>query len=45
MRPEWERIPAASAGVGDQIRARGLDLTVTRIETPFLGRENYVAFI
>lgn len=45
MTAKWEWIPATSVSVGDTIRARGLDLTVTRIETPFLGRESYIAFI
>ena len=36
---------ASEVGTGDRIRSRGLELSVTRIESPFLGKEGMIAFI
>lgn len=42
----WETASAASVRVGDRVRPReGFELTVTRIETAFLGREQMLALI
>jgi hypothetical protein len=38
-------VKASEVKVGDRIRARGLELTVTRIDDAFLGRENFLAFV
>ncbi len=42
---EPRTVKAADVRVGDRIRARGLELTVTRIDEAFLGRDDYVAFV
>jgi glutathione peroxidase len=42
----WETASAATIRIGDHVRPRdGIELTVTRIETPFLGREQMLALI
>jgi glutathione peroxidase len=42
----WETVPAAEARPGDRVRPReGLELTATRIERPFLGRDEMLALI
>ncbi|HEY4279713.1 MAG TPA: hypothetical protein VGM91_15920 [Conexibacter sp.] len=38
-------VKAAEVQLGDRIRARGLELTVTRIDQAFLGRDNMLAFV
>jgi len=38
-------VPVADIRVGDRVRARGLDLTVTRIDHPFMGRDAMVALV
>lgn len=42
---EWETTTAADVTVGDQVRLRDLELTVSRIESSFLGRTDMLAFI
>jgi glutathione peroxidase len=42
----WETAPASGISVGDRVRPRdGIELTVTRIETPFFGRSEMLALI
>lgn len=42
----WETASAATIRIGDRVRPRdGIELTVTRIETPFFGREEMLALI
>lgn len=39
-------VKASEVEVGDRLRARsGVELTVTRIDTGFMGRENMLAFV
>ncbi len=38
-------VPATEVGVGDRISAHGLELTVTRIDRPFFGRDEMLAFV
>lgn len=38
-------VKASAVAVGDRIRSRGIELTVTRIETSFFGSENMLAFV
>jgi glutathione peroxidase len=43
---EWETVPASEIHVGDRVRPRdGVELTVTRIESPFFGRDQMLALI
>ena len=43
---DWETAPASEVQPGDRVRAhQDLELTVTRIERPFLGRDEMLAFI
>jgi hypothetical protein len=37
--------PASEVQVGDRISIRDRDLTVTRIDAPFLGRDNMLLFV
>jgi len=45
MAGEWKEVSAAEVRPGDQIRVHGVELTATRVEDSFLGRENFLAFI
>ncbi len=46
MSDSWKTIKAQEVKVGDTVRAQsGAVVIVSRIETPFLGRSNMVAFI
>jgi hypothetical protein len=46
MTTTWVTVPAMDVKEGDRVRtASGQELTVTRIEAPFLGMANMVAFI
>jgi hypothetical protein len=38
-------VPAVDVRIGDRIRSRGLELTVSRIDRPFLGRDDMLAFV
>ena len=38
-------VPATEVRIGDRIRARGLELTVSRIDQPFMGRPEMLAFV
>lgn len=43
---EWQTVKAADVQPGQRVRtADGTELVATRIERPFLGRENMLAFI
>jgi hypothetical protein len=42
---EWGTVSAGAVRTGQRIRIRGAALTVSRIESPFLGRPEMVAFI
>jgi hypothetical protein len=45
MTDSWETRTAGQVAVGDRVRLRGVEITVARIETSFLGREGMIAFI
>lgn len=46
MSEEWTAIAAADVQPGDRVRlAGGRELLVSRVESPFLGREGMLAFI
>ena len=46
MSDSWKDNPGPRGQVGDTVRAQsGAVVIVSRIETPFLGRSNMVAFI
>jgi riboflavin synthase alpha subunit len=36
---------AGDVQVGDRVSVRGVDLTVTRIDAPFLGRDNMLLLV
>jgi len=38
-------VKATEVRPGDRVRARDIDLTVTRIDHPFLGREGMLAYV
>jgi hypothetical protein len=38
-------VKATEVRVGDRIRSYDLELTVTRIDQPFLGRDHMLAFV
>jgi hypothetical protein len=42
----WTSVKMDEAGVGDKVRIYGaIELDVTRIDDPFLGREDMVLFV
>ena len=42
----WPAVPMGDVGPGDRVRVYGaVELTVTRIDDPFLGREDMVLFV
>jgi hypothetical protein len=46
MTTTWVTVPASEVKPGDRVRtASGDELTVSRIEAPFLGRAEMIAFI
>lgn len=45
MSEQWETKTAGQVVAGDRIRARGVEITVARVEDGFLGREGMIAFI
>jgi hypothetical protein len=46
MTTTWVTVAATDVKAGDRVRTpSGDELTVTRIEAPFLGRDNMMAFI
>jgi len=46
MTTTWVTVTAAEVKAGDRVRApSGDELTVTRIEAPFLGMDTMIAFI
>ena len=46
MTESWITTPVTGVRPGDRVRlASGQEVLVSRIEAPFLGRENMVAFI
>jgi hypothetical protein len=46
MTTTWVTVTATDVKAGDRVRtSSGDELTVTRIEAPFLGRDNMMAFI
>lgn len=42
---DWRAATAGEVQVGDLIKARGVEITVSRIENEFLGRPGMIAFI
>ena len=42
---DWRAATAGDVQVGDVIKARGVEITVSRIENEFLGRPGMIAFI
>jgi hypothetical protein len=46
MAESWTKMTAADVQPGDRVRlATGAELEVSRIEVPFLGRDNLLAFV
>ena len=45
MSEQWETTTADSVAVGDQVRLRGIEITVARVDPTFLGRPGMIAFI
>ena len=45
MTHQWSRKPASSVQPGDRVRTSGNELTVSRIESPFMGVAGMIAFI
>ena len=45
MTQTWTTVPASAVKPGDRVRAAGDELTVTRIQSSFLGRSNLLALI
>jgi len=45
MSDGWKTVPATEVQVGQRVRASGTELTVSRIDTNFLGRPDMLAFI
>lgn len=48
MRPmadTWTSTTAADVQLGNRISVRDRELTVTRIDAPFLGRDNMLCFV
>ncbi len=42
---QWRRVAASEVAPGDRLRIGGEEFLVSRIEAPFLGRNELVAFI
>ena len=42
---DWATATAGEVRSGDRIRLYGQELAVTRVDSPFLGRENMVLFV
>jgi hypothetical protein len=43
---DWASVPVGEVGVGDHVRVYGaVELDVTRIDTPFLGRAEMVLLV
>jgi hypothetical protein len=46
MADQWKTVKASDVQPGDRVRtADGTEVIATRIESPFLGRSNMIAFI
>jgi hypothetical protein len=45
MTTDWRAATAGEVQVGDVIKARGVEIQVSRIENEFLGRPGMIAFI
>lgn len=46
MADQWSALSAADVRVGDRIRtAAGEEMLVSRVESPFLGRDEMIAFV
>ncbi len=41
----WRTVPASEVKPGDRVRIGGDELQVSRVESPFLGRDGLVALI
>jgi glutathione peroxidase len=41
----WTAVSASAVRVGERVRARGIELKVTRIDESFMGRPEYIAFV
>jgi glutathione peroxidase len=41
----WTAVSASTVRVGERVRARGIELKVTRIDESFMGRPEYIAFV
>jgi hypothetical protein len=41
----WKKVPASQIAPGETIRLGSYEFQVARIESPFLGRDELVAFI
>lgn len=45
MTERWRTVSASAVKPGDHVRTATDELTVSRIEAPFLGRPDFIAFI
>jgi hypothetical protein len=45
MAEQWTKTTASAVQPGDRVRTSGDELTVSRIESPFLGMDGMIAFI
>ncbi len=45
MTQRWKLVAASAVAPGDRVRADGDELIVTRIEAPFMGMPDYIAFV
>ena len=45
MTERWKTVAASAVQPGDRVRAAGAEFVVARIESPFLGRTELIAFI
>jgi hypothetical protein len=45
MADTWKKVPASQVAAGDTVRLGSDEFVVARIEVPFLGRDELVAFI
>lgn len=41
----WQTVPAAEVRIGDRLRARDIEIEVTRIDVGFLGTPGFLAFV
>jgi hypothetical protein len=45
MTQQWNTTTASAVQLGDRVRISGDELTVSRVESPFMGIDGMIAFI